>query len=101
MEWLQSFSWLGNVRELRNVIERAVILSDGGKLYVSPPDASHTPAPTSVKMQEVQRKHILKVIQQTGWRVRGSNGAAEIQGMEHTTLENRMKRLGVDKPKRH
>jgi transcriptional regulator with GAF, ATPase, and Fis domain len=99
MESLQSYPWPGNVRELRNVIERAVILSNGRTLNVSPPKASKTPASGSLKMEEIQRNHILQVMQQTGWRVRGSNGAAEILDMKPTTLENRMKRLGIEKPK--
>jgi PAS domain S-box-containing protein len=100
MESLQRYSWPGNVRELRNVIERAVILSDGRTLNVSMPDddASVT---TRSTMDEVQRDHILQIMEQTGWRVRGAGGAAEILDMKPTTLENRMKRLGIERPKQH
>jgi PAS domain S-box-containing protein len=97
---LQSYLWPGNVRELRNVIERAVILCGERKLDVLPPEAFKTPATAGLSMDEAQRSHILDVMKQTGWRVRGTNGAAEILEMKPTTLENRMKKLGITRPKR-
>jgi PAS domain S-box-containing protein len=101
MESLQRYSWPGNVRELRNVIERAVILSDGRTLNVSLPDDDSSSATTGSTMDEVQRNHIRQIMEQTGWRVRGAGGAAEILDMKPTTLENRMKRLGIERPKQH
>jgi transcriptional regulator with GAF, ATPase, and Fis domain len=100
MEALQNSPWPGNVRELRNVIERAVILSDGQKLNVTLPGAAETAAATGLSLDEVQRSHILQVMEQTGWRVRGVGGTAELLGMKPTTLENRMKKLGIEKPAR-
>jgi PAS domain S-box-containing protein len=99
MEVLQSRPWPGNVRELRNVIERAVILSDGPTLDVTFPDSSAKHAVSDLTMDEVQRHHIRQVMEQTGWRVRGAGGAAELLAMKPTTLENRMKKLGIEKPK--
>jgi transcriptional regulator with GAF, ATPase, and Fis domain len=101
MDSLQSYPWPGNVRELRNVIERAVILSDGRTLNVSLPDDDSSSVTTGSTMDEVQRDHILQIMEQTGWRVRGAGGAAEILNMKPTTLENRMKRLGLERPKQH
>jgi PAS domain S-box-containing protein len=100
MEALQGYPWPGNVRELRNVIERAVILSDGQTLNATVPGAAKTPVAAGLSMDEVQRSHILQVMEQTGWRVRGVGGAAELLGMKPTTLENRMKKLGIEKPAR-
>jgi PAS domain S-box-containing protein len=98
MESLQSYQWPGNVRELRNVIERAVILSDGQVLKVSPPDVTAASVAVGSTMEEVQRNHILQIMEMTGWRVRGAGGAAEILDMKPTTLENRMIKLGIEKP---
>lgn len=100
MEELQTRPWPGNVRELRNTIERAVILSDGATLRVDPPagDAPETPGPT--KLDEVERRHILSVLQRTGWRISGRSGAAEQLGLIPTTLHSKLKKLGISRPKR-
>jgi formate hydrogenlyase transcriptional activator len=97
MELLQNYAWPGNVRELRNVIERSMILTDGPTLHVVLPDRLEggpvlEPART---LEEVERRHILDVLGQTGWRVSGSNGAARILAVKPTTLEYRMKKLGI------
>jgi formate hydrogenlyase transcriptional activator len=97
MEALQNYSWPGNVRELRNVIERSMILTDGPTLHVALPDRLDDgrvlePAPT---LEEVERRHILDVLGQTGWRISGNSGAARILALKPTTLEFRMKKLGI------
>ncbi len=93
---LLAYDWPGNVRELENVIERAVILSSGPELelgeWLRGPGRHE---PRILTLDEVQRKHILEVLELTGCRVRGPKGAAELLGMKPTTLEARMKRLGV------
>ena len=97
MDALQRYSWPGNVRELRNVIERAMILCKGTTLPfdVPPGDSSVSEISKPVTMQALEKKHILKVLKMTNWRVRGSNGAAEILGLKPTTLDYRIKKLGL------
>ena len=95
---LQAHSWPGNVRELQNVIERAVILSPGWQLELGewpPPSAGIDGEPHLLTLEELERRHILQVLESTGWRVSGNRGAAKILGMKSTTLESRMKRLGI------
>jgi len=100
MERLQSHSWPGNVRELRNVVERALILCTGPKLRIRLPSESSPDTNGAVlSMDEVQRRHILKVLDSVGGRIRGAGGAAELLGLKPTTLRSRMQRLGLD-PKR-
>ena len=100
MAALQSHPWPGNIRELRNVIERAMILTRDSTLHIalgrSPlPTPAHAPAKT---LEDAERAHIVQTLERAGWRVRGPGGAAEVLGMKPTTLESRMKRLGVQRP---
>jgi formate hydrogenlyase transcriptional activator len=97
---LAAYPWPGNVRELQNVIERAVILSPKGRLEVGDISAapSHESPDTQARsLEEVERRHILSVLQETGWRVSGERGAARILGLKRTTLEARMKKLGISR----
>ncbi len=99
MDALRTYAWPGNVRELRNVIERSMILTDGPTLRVALPDglnAAPAMAP-AVTLEEVERRHILGVLEQTGWRISGGIGAARILGVKPTTLEYRMKKLGIER----
>lgn len=97
---LQRYSWPGNVRELSNIIERAMILTAGDTLHVELPSASQSTPSPRMTLMEVERAHILRVLQETGWRIRGPHGAAEILGTKPTTLEARMARLGIKRQKR-
>jgi PAS domain S-box-containing protein len=101
IEELQAYSWPGNVRELENFIERAVILSAGGVLQLG--DMPHCPiihaAPTeSMTLNECERHHIISILKSTNWRVSGDKGAAKILKVKPTTLEAKMKRLGISRP---
>jgi transcriptional regulator with GAF, ATPase, and Fis domain len=98
MDQLQRYPWPGNVRELRNAIERAMIVSSGTRLKVEHPDTRATRAQPSQAMDEVEREHLLRVLEQTAWRVRGKKGAAAILGLKPTTLEFRMAKLGLRRP---
>jgi formate hydrogenlyase transcriptional activator len=101
MEALMGYRWPGNVRELRNVVERAMILSINTTLVVELPDGSVSGIVQATSLEEMERAHILAVMERTGWRVRGSNGAAEILGLKPTTLDSRMKKLGVKRKTIH
>ena len=95
MEALQHYTWPGNVRQLRNVIEHAMIVSTGSTLHVDVPKVDSALASEGVTMIEMERRHILDILQKARWRVSGSGGAAEILGIRPTTLESRMQKLGL------
>jgi formate hydrogenlyase transcriptional activator len=103
MEALVRYPWPGNVRELENFLERAVLLTPAGAPLRVPPaelpagelPANGTPA---VTLADAEREHILTVLRATGWRVSGPQGAAARLGMKRTTLQSRMRRLGIRKP---
>ena len=95
---LTAYSWPGNVRELQNVIERAVILSPKGRFVLgefAPAPAGGDARQEARRLEEVERRHILTVLEETGWRVSGERGAARILDLKRTTLEARMKKLGI------
>jgi formate hydrogenlyase transcriptional activator len=92
---LQNYDWPGNVRELRNVIERAMIVTKGPKLWIEPPGRTAAASTPHLSMNEVDRTHIIRVLEMADWRVRGKNGAAEMLGVKPTTLESRMAKLGI------
>ena len=98
MDALQRYSWPGNIRELRNIVERAMIISTGPKLRIRL-SAAAAPARDkgSSKMADVERQHILSALEESGWRVRGPNGAAAKLGLKPTTLEARMAKLGLNR----
>jgi transcriptional regulator with GAF, ATPase, and Fis domain len=97
MEAMELYQWPGNIRELRNIVERAMILSNGPSLFVDVPDISAAISPPSQTIAEIERSHIISVLDRTRWRVRGTNGAAEILGLKPTTLESKMKKLLIRK----
>jgi transcriptional regulator with GAF, ATPase, and Fis domain len=109
---LQSYDWPGNIRELRNVIDRAVILARGGALDFDLPSSeagprSASPGPqaapdgenpgflTEAEMGARERENLLAVLEKSGWKIKGENGAAELLGIKPTTLISRIKKLGL------
>ncbi|MBN9043420.1 MAG: sigma 54-interacting transcriptional regulator [Rhizobiales bacterium] len=98
MSMLMAYSWPGNIRELRNVIERAMILAHGPVLQIK---LAHKALqldpgkPADGTLDEAERAHIVRTLERTGWRIRGAGRAAELLGVKPTTLESRMKRLGI------
>jgi PAS domain S-box-containing protein len=98
MEALKRYAWPGNARELRNIVEHAMITCSGGVLAIQPPDQGADSPPSTGTLEEVDRRHILRVLEKTGWRVTGKNGAAEILGLKRTTLQAKMKKLGIKRP---
>ena len=95
MEQLQQYCWPGNVRELSNVIERAMILTTGDSLLVEIPTLGAGSRQSRLTLNEGMREQILRVLQDTGGRIRGAGGAAEILAIKPTTLESRMAKLGI------
>jgi transcriptional regulator with GAF, ATPase, and Fis domain len=100
MENLQRYVWPGNIRELRNVIERALIVTSGRIMEVRLPRIAVDDFPEDLNLEEVQRQHITGVLQKTGWRLSGRGGAAEVLGLKRTTLQSTMKRLDIRRPPR-
>jgi transcriptional regulator with GAF, ATPase, and Fis domain len=100
IESLLAYAWPGNVRELENVVERAVILSQGAQLDLAGwrPTAAPSGSEQGIQtLEELERKHILAVLEVTGGRVSGERGAAKLLGMKPTTLDARMKKLGISR----
>jgi transcriptional regulator with GAF, ATPase, and Fis domain len=110
---LQNYDWPGNVRELRNVIERAVILARGGALdfdlpVASPPSPARPTPPagdatqpeflTEAELQRRERENLLLILQKANWKIKGSDGAAELLGVNPATLLSRMRKWGLKKP---
>ena len=94
MEGLRRYLWPGNVRELRNIIERATILSAGPTLHVDLPDPMDPKTP-GMTLEEVERRHIIAVLDEVRWRIRGDGGAAQRLGLKPSTLESRMRKAGI------
>ena len=100
MHALMAYPWPGNVRELENVIERAVILSPGSQLELgewAPKVAGGAHAERLATLEELEREHITRTLELTGWQVSGEKGAAKLLGLRPTTLEARMKKLGIQR----
>ena len=104
MEALTECQWPGNIRELENVIERAVILSSGPALRVPVRDLQTTHIATGrpqggiQTLEEVERKHIVETLKGTRWVLAGPRGAAARLGLNRATLYFRMKKLGIVRP---
>ena len=97
---MKQHRWPGNVRELRNVVERAMIVSSGPVLSIEVPSGTALipgEVAGSSSLEDVERRHILAVLDRTRWRVRGPSGAASLLGLKPTTLEARMARLGINR----
>jgi formate hydrogenlyase transcriptional activator len=98
LEALMRYNWPGNIRELKNVIEHAMILSSFKTLDVVAPACALEEQSVSYTLQDMERRHILEVLERTDWRISGKNGAAEILGIKRTTLQSKMKVLGIKRP---
>jgi formate hydrogenlyase transcriptional activator len=105
MTALVHYSWPGNIREMQNVVERAVILSRGRVLHIPSTDLKSRLAEAgdtngSATLEEVERRHILLVLEQANWVFAGPNGAAARLGIKRPTLQFRMAKLGIARPQR-
>lgn len=100
MEVLMGYHWPGNIRELENIIERALILSRGnileyGEWLPVAKTAINNNTGVTQTLEEIEKEHILNILAKTNWKVSGEKGAAKILGMNATTLEARMKKMGI------
>ena len=93
---LIQYHWPGNIRELQNVIERAVILSRGPALEV--PLSELKTAAKDATLAGAEREYILRVLRETNWVVSGNNGAASRLGLNRSTLQSKMRKLGISRP---
>ena len=104
MKKLLEYNWPGNVRELQHIIEKAVILSEDEILIIPEfnAEASHIGEQNEITnpllpLAEIERRHILNVLEHSKWRIRGEKGAAKILGLKPSTLDFRIKKLGIKK----
>jgi formate hydrogenlyase transcriptional activator len=97
---LQAYAWPGNVRELENVVERALIMSTGPELAV--PDlgrmGSAVSDPTGQTLEDIERAHIVRIVEACHWKLSGPGNAADRLGLNRSTLQFRMKKLGIERP---
>jgi formate hydrogenlyase transcriptional activator len=98
MAALQQYEWPGNLRELRNVVERAMITSQGSRLTITTPETFVAASQRSQRLVDVEREHMRRMLEAANWRIRGADGAAERLGVKPTTLETRMAKLGLKRP---
>ena len=102
LDALRRHPWSGNVRELENVIQRAVILSTGGRLTLPPilvEPAPQSPPKEPDTLEGIERAFIARVLEETNWVIGGPRGAAARLGLKRTTLHSLMKRLGLSRPR--
>src|SRR6185503_677324 len=96
------YSWPGNIRELQNVIERAVVLAKGPVVQIDDSMLRANEAAGAVSsidtLESHERNHILRALGETGWVIHGKKGAAEVLGINPSTLRSRMEKLGIRKP---
>jgi formate hydrogenlyase transcriptional activator len=107
LQAFERYPWPGNIRELENVLQQAVILSTDGILDLAdfigdPLDVIATTRSREVMrpLLEVERDHIELVLQNVAWRIEGAGGAAQVLGLRPSTLRTRMQKLGIERPER-
>jgi DNA-binding NtrC family response regulator len=112
IETLQDYEWPGNIRELRNVIERAVIFARGGALEFDLPGNGSDPTSfervdvnqpeleylTEPEIRRRERENLFAVLQKTSWKIKGANRAAELLGVKPSTLISRIAKMGLKRP---
>ena len=98
IEALTRYSWPGNIRELDNIIARAVIISEEGNLRMQVPECAHAEESRHRTLREMEKIFLLQVLEHTGWKIEGEKGAARRLDLKPSTLRNRMKRLKICRP---
>jgi formate hydrogenlyase transcriptional activator len=103
LDQLISYSWPGNIRELENVVARAVILSNGPAVTIGQellmPFAPMNSGESTTDLQEIEKHHILQTLARTMWRIEGPEGAADLLGIPPSTLRSRLKKLRIQRPR--
>jgi formate hydrogenlyase transcriptional activator len=108
MQRLLAYAWPGNIRELENIIERAVILCRGDQLEIARAHLAHSlsgtvnatlPTDGPQSLEAIERSHILAVLARTKWRIEGEEGAAKVLDLPPNTLRSRLKKLGIERPR--
>jgi transcriptional regulator with GAF, ATPase, and Fis domain len=101
LEAVRQYDWPGNIRELENVLERAIITTSDGTLRLSEPlgvpKQDFAPVAATPVLTDVERAHILRILETTGWRIEGPRGAAVTLGLKPSTLRSRMVKLGIQR----
>jgi len=98
IQWARGYDWPGNIRELENLVERALIMGDGQAPPEGPGSAKSPAASGGTSLEEVERSHILQVLEKVRWKIEGRTGAAHVLGLNPSTLRARLRKLGIRKP---
>jgi transcriptional regulator of acetoin/glycerol metabolism len=96
MTAIMSYSWPGNIRELKNIVENAMISNQGNTLYLMPPERSPANGLDDLSFESAEKMHIIGVLKKTGGRIKGVGGAADVLMLKPSTLYSKMKKLGID-----
>ncbi len=100
LDRLMDYDWPGNVRELENIVHRAVIVTKGKELVLDVPDRAGRQPLDNTTLEDVQRQHIITILECSRWKIEGKGGAAERLGINPSTLRSRMKKLHIQKSAR-
>ncbi len=99
---LMKYSWPGNIRELQNVLERAVLLCTSDTLKITekldPKNSDNSSKIVNMQLHDVEKAHIIKVLKQLNWKIEGENGAAIVLGLNPSTLRSKMQKLDIKRP---
>jgi formate hydrogenlyase transcriptional activator len=98
VEWARGYDWPGNIRELENLVERTLIIGDGRPPPEARGRAQASASQRGASLEDVERAHILRVLQEARWKIEGEAGAARILGLKPSTLRARIRKLGIQKP---
>jgi len=98
IDHLQQYQWPGNIRELKNLIERAFIVSKDRTLKLEPPSQKNSDIQDDLSLKNMEYNYILSILKKTRWQISGKGSAAEILGLKRTTLQSKMKKLGIERP---
>ena len=106
MAALVNYSWPGNIRELENLVERGVILSRTSRLEIPLSELKHSSRSSNhtngaATLESVEREHILRILGESKWVIGGPTGAAARLGVNRTTLNHRLRKLGISRPQPH